>query len=179
MQDGQNFRKMVAQKEFEVVRVPYENRAHDYPYIYRAGEQGREFAAAFSQLVWTIGNPTPEQSSPLLVEPPETASDRHLTYAQSIAVPKGSAKWLNAVYQSAILIALDAYKEGKQDGQNLLSQLANGEMAIEDYNKAAITHGSELEEARRDLIKIMLDPKASKKARDDARRLYEVSNQLR
>jgi hypothetical protein len=45
---------------------------------------------------------------------------------------------LNTLYHLIVMLSKEAYAEGKKDGQRLLTQLASGEMSINDFNERTI-----------------------------------------
>jgi hypothetical protein len=178
IEDGKTFRQFVKESDAtEVVNVPDPGRSHDYPYIYRGGERGREFASAFHKLVWLLAKPVqPDQQAKHLITAPLGRDGGHY-YGQCAAIQKGARELLDAVYQSAMLMVLDAYKEGKDDGISLLNQLASGEMSVDKFNERAISKGADFEEAKQEALKLIRSK--NPKERETGQKLYRVIEKMK
>lgn len=177
MKDGEIYRSILkAESQFDLVYVPEAHRPHDYPYLYRAGDKGTEFCRAFSALVHLLGKPHKTGSRhdlPDLVPHPPM-SDNHLSYGVVMALPKGSAPLLGKIYETVRLMLLDAYKEGKDEGTDLLNQLAKGELSADEFNEQSIEQGSAGEEDKAEMLKIIQNHKLPQRVRDAASRLYDL-----
>lgn len=187
MVDGKAFRVFaVSSKAHELAAIT--SLPYQYPYIRRGNHEGsesnRKFSDAFAALVLHLSEKNlkidydyRQQVQPVV--PRYDTSDEIHRQNEVVMLPKGCTALLGKLYHAAIALAHDAYAQGHDDGGQLLTRLAKGEISVDDFNRSARQAGSLERDTDRDVIAMMNDPKLPKKVRDAASKLYHFHRHQR
>lgn len=187
MKDGQAFRDFAAKpKDRELVLIT--SLPYHYPYIAKGNHNGsdanRKFSDAFTAVVKAVAEDPPkigyearEKSKPLVSA--TGTGDEPWRQDELAMLPKGLPPLLCALYHAAVNLALDAYAQGHEDGEQLLTRLASGEVTVGQFNELAKAQGSVIREQDREVIQMMNDAKLPAKVRKAAERLYHFHRHRR
>lgn len=178
IQDGHAFREYAAKpKDKELCKLT--SLPYHYPYIHKGkpNESNDKFQKAFAVLAMALAELPPKlgwekhkEAKPLV--PATQLNDEIHRQDEVMLLPKGLPELLGAVYVAGRNLADDAYMEGHEDGQQLLTRLATGAITVDSFNDLAKQQGSSIRETDLEVVKMMNDDKLPAKVRKAAERLY-------
>ncbi len=108
--------------------VPHENSR-------RRNDEQPGIQDSFYALMDHLGKPTggAEIDAACMIEPKRDAFSSG-SWAEAKIYPKGTQKFARNLYDAILRLADASYKEGFERGDNLLANLARGEVTVKDYN---------------------------------------------